>query len=68
MLGPMQATVRSYDPDSRCGTLLLDDGAQLSFGADALRGSGLRMLRAGQRVHVEIAGAPGAGQVERLRI
>ena len=27
----MQATVRTFDPQTRCGTVLLDDGAELTF-------------------------------------
>lgn len=49
----MQATVAAYDPGTREGTLLLDDGAALAFGAAAFDRSGLRLLRLGQRVDVE---------------
>lgn len=46
----MQATVRSYDPATRSGSVFLDDGTVLVFGAAALAGSGLLRLRPGQRV------------------
>lgn len=46
----MQATVRSYDPASRSGSVFTDDGTVLTFDAAALAGSGLRLLRPGQRV------------------
>ena len=49
----MQGTVATYDPRSRAGTLLLDDGSELPFGADAFQRSGLRLLRLGQRVAIE---------------
>jgi 2-phospho-L-lactate guanylyltransferase len=49
----MQATVATYDPGTRCGTLLLDDGTPLAFPAAAFDASGLRLLRLGQRVRVE---------------
>jgi cold shock CspA family protein len=48
----MQATVRSYNDGSRSGTVFTDDGTVLGFGADALDGSGLRLLRRGQRVQI----------------
>lgn len=42
-----------FDPQSRTGALLLDDGTRIEFGADAFAASGLRLLRLGQRVHVD---------------
>jgi len=49
----MQGTVATYDPDTHDGTLLLDDGTELAFPAEAFRRSGLRLLRLGQRVTIE---------------
>jgi cold shock CspA family protein len=49
----MQGTIATFDPRSRAGTLLLDDGSELAFGADAFQRSGLRLLRLGQRVEIE---------------
>lgn len=54
----MQATVRSYDGGTRSGTVFTDAGTVLSFGADALAGSGLRLLRRGQRVQIRSSGDP----------
>jgi hypothetical protein len=48
----VQATVRGYDPGTRSGTVFTDDGTVLEFGAGALAGSGLRLLRPGQRVRI----------------
>lgn len=48
----MQATVASYDPASRAGDVVSDDGIRMRFGADALA-EHIRHLRVGQRVHVE---------------
>lgn len=53
----MQATVRHFDPRSRSGDVLLDDGSVLEFGARAFDASGLRLLRLGQRVRLEVDGA-----------
>lgn len=50
----MQATVRSFDRESRSGTVLLDDGIELPYDAPALADSGLRLLRVGQRVRIEL--------------
>jgi hypothetical protein len=48
----VQGTVRGYDEVTRSGSVFLDDGTVLEFGAQALRGSGLRLLRPGQRVGI----------------
>ena len=52
----MQATVRRFDPETRAGSVLLDDGLELPFDADAFDASGLRLLRPGQRVTVRDSG------------
>ncbi len=62
----MQATVRSFDADTRTGSVLLDDGSELPFGADAVDRGGLRLLRPGQRVRLDTSASTGA--VDRLRI
>jgi cold shock CspA family protein len=49
----VQATVYRYDPATGSGSVLTDDGAVLPFELDALRLSGLRHLRPGQRLTVE---------------
>ena len=61
----MQGTVATFDPDTRSGTLLLDDGSELAFDAAAFDRSGLRLLRLGQRVTIE---AEPAGAVHRVAI
>ena len=48
----MQGTVANYDPVSRSGDLLTDDGLRMRFGSDALA-EHIRHLRLGQRVHVD---------------
>jgi cold shock CspA family protein len=64
----MQATISRYDDATRSGALLLDDGVELAFDQDALVGSGLRLLRPGQRVRLEVSDASGERRVERLQI
>ncbi|CAL9289917.1 hypothetical protein OOK44_24310 [Streptomyces cellulosae] len=52
----MQATAYTYDPDSRSGQVLLDDGTPVPFDAAAFDAGGLRLLRPGQRVRLETEG------------
>ncbi|MFI6566621.1 hypothetical protein [Streptomyces sp. NPDC050534] len=53
----MQATAYTYDPDTREGSVLLDDGSPVPFDAAAFDAGGLRLLRPGQRVRIELEGA-----------
>jgi 2-phospho-L-lactate guanylyltransferase len=64
----MQATVSSYDPATRSGCLLLDDGVELPFGPEALEGTGLRLLRPGQRVRLSTSGEGADLRVVALQI
>ncbi|MGW6557081.1 hypothetical protein [Streptomyces hydrogenans] len=58
----MQATAYTYDPEQRSGSVLLDDGTPVEFGAEAFDAGGLRLLRPGQRVRIETeSGTSGAG-------
>jgi cold shock CspA family protein len=59
----MQGTIATYDPQTHGGTLLLDDGTELTFPPEAFHRSGLRLLRLGQRVTVE---ADPAGVISRV--
>ena len=64
----MQATVSFFDETTRSGRVLLDDGRELPFAAAALEGSGLRLLRAGQRVRLDVSDGTQTLQVRRVRI
>ncbi|HET6699015.1 MAG TPA: hypothetical protein VFG88_08005 [Nocardioidaceae bacterium] len=64
----MQATVARFDPEHRSGAVLLDDGLQVPFDADALHGTGLRLLRPGQRVRLDVRTENGAPRIEHLQI
>lgn len=46
----------SYDPDTRSGSVLLDDGVELPFGAEAVDAGEMRFLRFGQRVRIRTEG------------
>ena len=70
----MQATVHTFDPETRTGSVLRDDGVRLSFDAHTFDDSGLRLLRAGQRLTVEVVDdvvvamrIVGIGHDERIR-
>ena len=52
----MQATVSVFDPESETIKVLLDDGVELDVAPEAFPASGLRLLRTGQRVRVELTG------------
>lgn len=60
----MQGTVYRFDDDTGDGSLLLDDGQELLFSGAEVDESGLRHLRPGQRLTIEVDG----GVVVRLRI
>jgi cold shock CspA family protein len=51
----MQATVARFDEPTGTGSVVFDDGVELPFDANAFARSGLRLLRLGQRVRVELA-------------
>ena len=59
----MQATIASFDQDTQCGRVLLDNGQELTFDAMAFAESGMRSARLGQRVTVTV-GEADAGQVD----
>jgi 2-phospho-L-lactate guanylyltransferase len=64
-LGLMQGTVRSFDPATRGGTVLLDDGTELPYDAAAFDAGGLRLARIGQRVALR---ADTAGRITALTL
>ncbi|MGX2994290.1 hypothetical protein JNUCC64_08310 [Streptomyces sp. JNUCC 64] len=59
----MQATAYTYDPDTRSGSVLLDDGTPVPFGAGAFDAGGLLLLRPGQRVRIEVTGEGASREV-----
>lgn len=50
----MQATVRTFDPATRSGTVLLDDGTEVAYAAAAFDAGALRLARVGQRVALRV--------------
>ncbi len=62
----MQGVIKSYDPVTRDGVLIDEaDLADVDLAPDALEGSILRMLRAGQRVQFDL---DAQGLATRLRL
>jgi cold shock CspA family protein len=64
----VQATVRRFDVVTRSGTVLLDDGVELPYDSDAFDAGGIRLLRVGQRVRIEVEDAPTGRRVVFLTI
>ncbi|GAA1310264.1 hypothetical protein Psi02_40110 [Planotetraspora silvatica] len=52
----MQATVKTFDGETRSGSVLLDDGTEIPFDAAAFDAGPLRHLRSGQRVNIVMTG------------
>ncbi|GAA0480727.1 MULTISPECIES: hypothetical protein [Streptomyces] len=61
----MQATAYTYDADHRTGSVLLDDGTPLPFDTAAFDAGGLRLLRPGQRVRIDVTGE---GEARRITL
>jgi 2-phospho-L-lactate guanylyltransferase len=59
----MQATAYTFHPDTRAGSVLLDDGTPVPFDGAAFDAGGLRLLRPGQRVRIRIEGEGDARRV-----
>ena len=51
----MQASVHRYEDENGSGSVLLDDGREIPFGVKVMDASGLRLLRPGQRVSIEMS-------------
>ncbi|HEX7188458.1 MAG TPA: hypothetical protein VF423_09560 [Actinomycetes bacterium] len=64
----MQATVRRFDAGTRSGTVVLDDGVELPFDAPAFDAGGIRLLRVGQRVRIEVSADDAGREVTYLTI
>lgn len=51
--GMAQGSVHTFDQATGAGSVLLDDGTEVPFSPEAFERSGLRLLRAGQRVSLD---------------
>jgi 2-phospho-L-lactate guanylyltransferase len=61
----MQGTVAAFDDATGAGAVLLDDGTEVVFPAEAFARSGLRLLRVGQRVRLD---HDEGGQINRVTL
>ena len=52
----MQGTVKEFSDATRSGSVILDDGSIIPLPPRAFSQSGLRSLRFGQRVRLEVSG------------
>jgi len=63
-----QGTVRDFDAQERTGTLLMDDRTSVEIDATSVEGSGLRLLRIGQRVRFDLVEEGGRKVARTLRL
>jgi 2-phospho-L-lactate/phosphoenolpyruvate guanylyltransferase len=63
-----QGTVKSYDLESRSGSLLTDDQEEIGIDPGSVEGAGIRYLRIGQRVKFEVADEGGRKMARTLRL
>lgn len=63
-----QGTIKDYFIEERTGSLLLDDHTEVAIDADSTEGSGIRYLRIGQRVNLDVAEEAGHKVARNLKI
>ncbi|MBC9956717.1 cold-shock protein [Yimella sp. cx-51] len=70
----MQGTVHTFDAATGSGTVLTDNGREITFGSAAFAASGLIHVRPGQRISLEMGATgitriwiDGIGQGQRIR-
>ncbi len=63
-----QGTIKDFDEETRIGTLLMEDRAEIRIDQTSLEGAGIRTLRIGQRVKFDVADEGGAKVARRLRL
>ena len=49
-----QGSVHTFEPSTGAGSVLLDTGEELAFAHAAFAASGMRLLRSGQRVSLDL--------------
>jgi cold shock CspA family protein len=64
----MQGTVKEFDDETRSGSLLLDDGTEVTIDPASTEGSEVRSLRIGQRVDFDVAQDGGASVARSLHL
>lgn len=63
-----QGTIKQFDPQSRDGSLLMEDQAEVLIDATSVEGAGILTLRIGQRVRFDLIEEAGHKVARTLRI
>jgi 2-phospho-L-lactate guanylyltransferase len=63
-----QGTIRDFDPESRDGSLLMEDHTEVHIDATSVEGAGILTLRIGQRVRFDLVDEGGRKVARTLRI
>jgi 2-phospho-L-lactate guanylyltransferase len=63
-----QGTIKEFDPDTRDGSLLMEDSTEVRIDATSVEGAGIRLLRIGQRVRFDLIEEGGAKVARTLRL
>ena len=64
----MQASIYDFDPQTRSGSVLLDDGTLLPYDAAAFDAGSMRLARVGQRVRISVEGDGADRRVSSLTL
>jgi cold shock CspA family protein len=64
----VQGTIKDFDEETRTGTLLTDDRAQIGIDARSIETDTIRMLRIGQRVAFDVVEDAGRTIARRLHL
>lgn len=63
-----QGTIKDYEEETRVGSLLLEDGREVTIDADSVGDDAVRTLRLGQRVKFDILETDGGLVSRDLRL
>jgi cold shock CspA family protein len=63
-----QGTIKDFDPESRVGTLLMEDRTEVRIDGTSIEGADIRYLRIGQRVKFVLAEDGGRKVARDLRL
>jgi 2-phospho-L-lactate guanylyltransferase len=63
-----QGTIRDFDPQTRDGSLLMEDHTEVAIDATSVEGAGILSLRIGQRVRFDLVDEGGRKVARTLRI
>lgn len=63
-----QGTIKHFNPETRDGSLLLDDRTEVAIDATSIEGGGILYLRIGQRVRFDLVEEAGRKVARTLRL